>query len=92
MCARLELSELLESRPEVLGKFATLGWLGLYIVEDSKDQVVLGTDATVGEDGLDNLGDIVLVLVTELQDDFLVTAAVRSENSFSTAQYCSRDR
>jgi hypothetical protein len=77
--ARLELSQLLKDGLKVLANILHIGLVGAVHVENSQDQVVLGTDTAVGEDSVDNTGDILLVLLTKLQDDILITEVVGRE-------------
>jgi hypothetical protein len=77
--SRLELSEQAKSLAEVLGDASSLGLVGAVLLKDSQDERALGADTAVRQDSVDNLHDIILVLVTELQDNSILLRLVHEE-------------
>jgi hypothetical protein len=69
---RLELGQLLENGLEVRANVLDKGLVGAVHVQNSQDQVVLRTNAAMREDSVDNAGDVVLVLLAELENNILV--------------------
>jgi hypothetical protein len=77
--ASLEFSKLLQGRLEVLADVVEVGLVGTVHVQDGQNQVVLGANAAVGQDGVNDLSDLLLVLLTELENDILVTLGASGE-------------
>ena len=77
--SRLELGEQAESLAEVLGDTSSLGLVGTVLLKDSQDERALGAHTAVRQDSVDNLHDIILVLVTELQDNSILLRLVHEE-------------
>ena len=79
--ARLKLSKLAKDRAKVLADVANVGLVGAVLVENGENERVFGRNPAVREDGLGNLLDVVLVLVTQLEDDLLVLQATAGEET-----------
>jgi hypothetical protein len=77
--SRLKLSEQTKSLTEVLGDASSLGLVGSVLLKNGKDERALGADTAVRQNSVDDLHDIILVLVTELQDDSVLLGLVHEE-------------
>ncbi|CAF3476176.1 unnamed protein product [Fusarium graminearum] len=77
--SRLELSEQTEGLAEALGDVSSLGLVGSILLKNGKDKRALGADTAVRQNGVDNLHDIILVLVTQLQDNSILLGLVHEE-------------
>jgi hypothetical protein len=77
----LEISQAAQSWAEVLGNVARAWLVWLVLVENGKDEVILCTDAAVGEDGTNDLHGVLLVLISESEDDLLVTRGSTREQA-----------
>ena len=77
---RLKFSELLQDGLEVLCDIANTRLVGAVHGQDGQDQVVLRANTAVGQNSLNDAANVVLVLLSELQDGIFVTdVAAREE-------------
>ncbi|GFF28865.1 hypothetical protein IFM46972_02469 [Aspergillus udagawae] len=77
---RLKFSELLQDGLEVLPNIANTRLVGAVHGQDGQDQVVLRANAAVRQNNLNDAGNVVLVLFSELQNGIFVTdVAAREE-------------
>ena len=78
--AGFELRQLLEDGLEVLAHVTNTGLVGAVHRQDGQDEVVLGADAAVRQNRVDDAEDVILVLLAKLQDGiFVANVAVREQ-------------
>src|ERR1700730_17294536 len=74
-----KLCELPESSFKVLRDIADTWLVWPIHVQDSDDEIVLRTDSGMGEDSMDYIDDTVLILISEFEDNLLISRVARRE-------------
>lgn len=78
---RLELGKLAKDGAKVLADIADIRLVGAVLVQNGENERVLGGNSAMGENGLGDLLDVLLVLVTQLEDDLLVLQTTAGEEA-----------